>query len=328
MEIISFGLWNFNYYTHLMNIGIDMMGGDYAPLEAVKGVLDYLSVSPDTHLSLIGNSKEIEKIAESKQLPAGKITIVHADEVIGMHEHPTKALKGKKHSSIAIGFHLLAKGKTDAFISAGNTGAMLVGALFSIKAIEGVLRPTISTIIPKENGDTGLLLDIGLNADCKPEQLNQFAVLGSVYAKHILGIEDPRVGLVNVGEEEGKGNLLAQATYPLLKENKHIHFIGNIEGRDLFLDKADVMVCEGFTGNIILKMAESLYDITQRQNIDHPYFQRFNFENYGGTPVLGVNKPVIIGHGISHAKAFKNMIILAEKMLEKNIMELMKAELD
>jgi glycerol-3-phosphate acyltransferase PlsX len=177
-----------------------------------------------------------------------------------MHEHPTKALKEKQQSSIALGFYYLAKGKIDAFISAGNTGAMLVGALFSIKAIDGVLRPTISTIIPKENGGTGLLLDVGINADCKPENLNQFAILGSLYAKHILGIDNPRVGLVNIGEEEGKGNLLAQATYPLLKENSQINFIGNIEGRDIFIDKVDVMVCEGFTGNIILKMAESLFE--------------------------------------------------------------------
>jgi glycerol-3-phosphate acyltransferase PlsX len=204
---------------------------------------------------------------------------------------------------------------------------MLVGALFSLKALEGVIRPTISTIIPKENGGTGLLLDVGLNADCKPEQLNQFAVMGSVYAQLILGIEKPRVGLINVGEEEGKGNILAQATYPLLKENKHIDFIGNIEGRDVLLDKADVMVCEGFTGNIILKLAESLYDISQRQRLDHEYFDRFNFENYGGTPVLGVSKPVIIGHGISKAKAFKNMIRIARKMIEKDVLGKMKEEL-
>ncbi|HUM65686.1 MAG TPA: phosphate--acyl-ACP acyltransferase, partial [Chitinophagaceae bacterium] len=145
----------------------------------------------------------------------------------------------------------------------------------------------ISTIIPKHDGNTGLLLDVGLNADCKPEQLNQFAVMGSVYAQLMLGIERPRVGLINVGEEEGKGNLLAQATYPLLKENQHIHFIGNIEGRDILLDKADVMVCEGFTGNIILKLAESLYDVSRDQS-GNGYFDRFNFENYGGTPVLGV----------------------------------------
>ena len=182
-----------------------------------------------------------------------------------MHEHPTKALKEKQKSSIAIGFHLLASGKIDAFISAGNTGAMLVGALFSIKALKDVIRPTISSIIPKSNGTTGLLLDVGLNADCKPEQLNQFAIMGSVYAQLILGIENPKVGLINVGEEEGKGNLLAQATYPLLKENKNINFTGNIEGRDVLIDKADVMICDGFTGNIILKMAESLYGITQKK---------------------------------------------------------------
>ena len=216
----------------------------------------------------------------------------------------------------------------DAFISAGNTGAMLVGALFSIKVLEGVLRPVISTVIPKENGGTGILLDAGLNADCKPEQLNQFAVMGSVYAQLMFGIDNPRVGLINVGEEEGKGNLLAQATYPLLKENKHINFIGNIEGRDLLMDKADVMVCEGFMGNVILKMAESLYEITNQKKIQHEYFERFNFEIYGGTPVLGVAKPVIIGHGISHSIAFSNMIQVAQKMITKNVLAKMKEELE
>jgi len=311
-----------------MNIGLDMMGGDFAPFEAVKGVKEFLNGgSENVQLFLIGDKAKIEKEISSTGLPVNNVHIIHASQIIDMHEHPTKALKEKQDSSIAIGFHLLASGKTDAFISAGNTGAMLVGALFSIKALEGVLRPTISTIIPKENGGTGLLLDVGLNADCKPEQLNQFAIMGSVFAQLILGIEDPKVGLVNIGEEEGKGNLLAQATYPLLKENKHINFIGNIEGRDVLIDKADVMVCEGFTGNIILKLAESLFDITQRKHIQNEYFDRFNFENYGGTPVLGVNKPVIIGHGISQAKAFKNMISVACKMIEKNVLGKMKEEL-
>lgn len=308
-----------------MNIGLDMMGGDLAPLEAVKGVLQYLTEeNASARLFLIGDKTKVEPLLAEYKVPLDRVTIVHADQVIDMHEHPTKALKEKQQSSIAIGFHLLATGKTDAFISAGNTGAMLVGALFSIKAFEDVIRPTISTIIPKENGGTGLLLDVGLNADCKPEQLNQFAVMGSVYAQLILGIDNPKVGLVNVGEEEGKGNLLAQATYPLLKENKHINFIGNIEGRDVLVEKADVMVCEGFTGNIILKLAESLYEIAHRKNIQHEYFDRFNFENYGGTPVLGVTKPVIIGHGISQAKAFKNMILVAQKMIEKDVLRKMK----
>jgi len=312
-----------------MNIGLDMMGGDYAPLEAVKGVAQYiLENSSSATLTLVGDQSSLEPLIAEHKIPSNRVRIIHSEQVIGMHEHPTKALKEKQQSSIAIGFHLLATGKTDAFISAGNTGAMLVGALFSIKALEGVLRPTISTIIPKENGGTGLLLDVGLNADCKPEQLNQFAVMGSVYAQQILDIKNPRVGLVNVGEEEGKGNLLAQATYPLLKENKHINFIGNIEGRDVLIDKADVMVCEGFTGNIILKLAESLYEVAHRQKIKSEYLDRFNFENYGGTPVLGVAKPVIIGHGISGARAFKNMILVAQKMIESKVLDRMKEELE
>ncbi len=311
-----------------MIIGIDMMGGDFAPLEAVKGISLYLSAhNLPASLLLIGDKKEIEALLAEHKVPAEKIEVVHADQVIDMHEHPTKALRKKPQSSIAVGFQLLASGKMEAFISAGNTGAMLVGALFSIKAVEGVIRPTISTIIPKANGSTGVLLDVGLNADCKPEQLNQFAIMGSVYAQLILGIENPRVGLINVGEEEGKGNMLAQATYPLLKENKKINFTGNIEGRDVLMDKADVMVCEGFTGNIILKMAESLYDISRQMGVKEKYFERFNFENYGGTPVLGVAKPVIIGHGISGAKAFMNMIYLAQLMLEKEVMQKMKEAL-
>jgi phosphate acyltransferase len=303
-----------------MNIGLDMMGGDYAPREAVKGIRLYLDENHDpSQLYLAGDESQLIPLLAEYSIPSSFTHIIHAAEVIGMDEHPTKALKEKKQSSIAVGFHSLASGKIDGFISAGNTGAMMVGALFSIKAMEGVLRPTIASIIPKENGNTGLLLDVGLNADCKPDNLNQFAQLGSLYAQHILGIDNPRVSLINIGEEEGKGNLLAQAAYPILKENKQINFTGNIEGRDIFLDKTDVMVCEGFTGNIILKLAESLYGIAKDKQINSPYFDRFNFENYGGTPVLGVAKPVIIGHGISHAKAFKNMIILAQKMIATDL---------
>lgn len=309
-----------------MTIGLDMMGGDFAPLEAVKGLQLFLSDNdaPAT-VFLFGDETVLQPLLQEYAIPAGRCQIVHAPQVIGMHEHPTRALKEKQQSSIAIGFHYLAQGKTDAFISAGNTGAMLVGALYSLKSIEGVLRPTISTIIPKENGQTGLLLDVGLNADCKPENLNQFAVLGALYAKHILGIEQPRVGLINIGEEEGKGNILAQAAYPLLKENGRIHFVGNVEGRDVLVDKADVMVCEGFTGNIILKLAESIYEITHRKAISHDYFERFNFEAYGGTPVLGVNKPVIIGHGISGARAFQNMLNLSVRMVQSDLFAQMQA---
>lgn len=303
-----------------------MMGGDFAPEEAIKGIQQYVQEGTAS-LVLVGDEEKINPLLAHQSF-SSSCTVVHAPQVIGMHEHPTRALKEKPKSSISIGFQLLATSQIDAFISAGNTGAMLVGSLYSLKPIEGVLRPTISTIIPKENGGTGLLLDVGLNSDCKPEHLNQFAIMGSVYAQSILGIEKPRVALLNIGEEEGKGNLLAQATYPLLKENKHIHFIGNVEGRDLLLDKADVMVCDGFTGNIILKLAESLFEITGRKEIRHDYFERFNFENYGGTPVLGISKPVIIGHGISRGAAFHNMIVLAQKMIEKDVMQRMKDEVE
>jgi glycerol-3-phosphate acyltransferase PlsX len=304
-----------------MNIGLDMMGGDFAPLEAVKGLQLYMSGDMHTaSLFCIGDEAQVKPLLDKHGLTARNIHLVHAPEVIGYHESPTKALKEKQRSSIVIGFHLLATGKIDAFISAGNTGAMLVGAMFSIKVIEGIQRPTISTVMPKVNGGTGIILDAGLNVDCKPEYLNQFAVLGTLYAQNILNIANPKVGLMNVGEEEGKGNAVAQATYPLLKENDQINFIGNIEGRDLFNDKADVILCDGFTGNIILKMAESVYDITRERGYGgDAYFTRFHYENYGGTPVLGVAKPVIIGHGISEAKAFKNMILVAEKMIQSDL---------
>ncbi len=310
-----------------INIGLDMMGGDYAPSEAVKGLALYLNNnSNQSSVLCIGNEAEVTPLLESYDIATDKrVTIIHAEDVIGYNEPPTKALKEKTQSSISIGFKLLASGQIDAFISAGNTGAMMVGAMYSIKAVEGVLRPTIPTLVPKLNGGTGILLDVGLNSDCKPEQLNQFALMGSEYAKNILDIPNARVGLLNVGEEEGKGNILCQATYPLLKENTQINFCGNIEGRDLFKDNADVVVCDGFTGNVVLKMAESIYEIAAfRQLENDEFFHRFHYENYGGTPVLGINKPVIIGHGISNDKAFKNMIIQAESMIGSDLCEKIK----
>ncbi|MBV7529286.1 phosphate acyltransferase PlsX [Chitinophaga sp. sic0106] len=305
-----------------MRIGLDMMGGDFAPTEAVKGVKLYLdTVASDVHLVLIGDEQQLTPLLADAQLDQSKYSVVHSSQVIGMNEHPTKALKEKPQASISIGFHLLKNEKVDAFISAGNTGAMMVGTYYSIKGIEGVQRPTISTLVPREDGSYGVLLDVGINADCKPENLAQFAILGSLYSQNILNVPNPKVGLLNIGEEEGKGNLLAQATYPLLKENKQINFVGNIEGRDIFSNKADVIVCEGFTGNIILKMAESIHEITHRRGINDEYISKFDSETYGGTPVLGVSKPVIIGHGISQALAFKNMILLAQQMLQSKLLE-------
>jgi glycerol-3-phosphate acyltransferase PlsX len=309
-----------------MNIALDMMGGDYAPLETIKGVKLFLSENngDNVHLTLIGDENKLVPLLNEYEIPSENITVVHASEVIEMQEHPTKALKEKQQSSISIGFYLLDSGKTDAFISAGNTGAMMVGSLYSIKAITGVSRPAIGAYIPGENGKISLLVDVGLNADCKPENLSQFALLGSLFSKYILNYENPRVALINVGEEEGKGNILCQATYPLLKENDRINFVGNVEGRDLMMDKAEIYVCDGYTGNVILKFAESIYDIVQKRRIDDEYFNRFNFEMYGGVPVLGVNKPVIIGHGISTAGAFNNMILMAKKMIEQDFIEKIK----
>jgi glycerol-3-phosphate acyltransferase PlsX len=308
-----------------MKIGLDMMGGDFAPAEAVKGAVAFLSENNnEIEIVMFGDKSSIDVELSKFNFPQNRCTIIHTAQVIEMHEHPTKALKEKKDSSIAVGFKMLANGEIDAFISAGNTGAMMVGALFSIKTIEGIIRPTIGAYVPREDGSLGLLVDVGLNADCKPENLNQFAILGSLFASQILKIENPKVGLVNLGEEEGKGNLLAQAAYPLLKENTQINFVGNIEGRDILLNKADVMVCDGFTGNVVLKLAESIYDIVKRREINDDYFNRFNFEAYGGVPVLGVSKPVIIGHGISGENAFKNMINIACKMIETDLTGKMK----
>ncbi len=301
----------------MVKIALDMMGGDFAPLQAAKGVSSYLNNQDQpAHLMLLGRQHELEPLLIEHAIAPAHYTIVDAPEIIEMHEHPTKALKEKQKSSIAIGFQLLASGGADALISAGNTGAMMVGALFSIKTIEGVLRPTIGAYMPREDGSLGLLVDVGLNADCKPEHLNQFATLGSLYAEHILNVSSPKTGLVNLGAEEGKGNLLSQAAFPLLKENNHIDFIGNIEGRDILMRGADVMVCDGFTGNVVLKLAESIYDIVKRRNIHDEHFDRFNFETYGGVPVLGVAKPVIIGHGISGERAFENMILTAQRMVD------------
>jgi len=313
-----------------MNIGLDMMGGDFAPLEAVKGIKLLRESNPGTEntqptLTLFGDEAQVAALLAEHGVDMNGIKIVHTTQIIDMHEHPTKAFREKQDSSIAVGFGYLAKGLTEAFISAGNTGAMMVGSLFSIKAIEGIHRPTIGAYMPRENGQLGCLLDVGINSDCKPENLVQFALLGSIFAEQVLNIPNPKVGLINIGEEEGKGNLLAQASYPLLKEAEGINFIGNIEGRDIFLDKSDVMICDGFTGNIILKLAESIHGLTQRRNVHDEFFDMFEFEQYGGVPVLGVNKPVIIGHGISHAKAFKNMISIAQKMIEKDVIGMIKA---
>ena len=293
------------------------MGGDYAPEQTMLGAIAaYKELPSSVKLVLIGDRDAILSILKRENVSADVFEIVHAPEVIEMADHPTKAIQQKPNSSISIGFQLLKEKKIDAFSSAGNTGAMLVGSMFSVKSIPGIMRPAISTLVPKVNGGWGLILDVGVNADCKPEVLNQFAVLGSLFAQHVLHINDPKVGLMNIGEEEEKGNLLTKEAHQLLKEAKDIHFVGNVEGRDLFNNKADVIVCDGFTGNVILKLAESFYVLIKKNNLQSEYFDRFNYEDYGGTPILGVNSTVIIAHGISKAKAIKNMILLSKDVVE------------
>lgn len=309
-----------------MRIGLDIMGGDFAPAEAIKGVLQFFEQTKDSsvHLVLVGSAQAAEPYLPLLGAYQSRYTLVDTSEVIGMNEHPTKALKEKPNSSIAVGFGLLVAGKADAFIGAGNTGAMMVGAMYSVKTIEGILRPTIATPVPCNNGAYNFLLDVGANADCKPEHLVQFAQLGSIYVSKVWN-KEPKVGLLNIGEEEGKGNILAQATYPLLKANEKINFIGNVEGRDVFLDAANVIVCEGFVGNVVLKMAESIHHIFKVRGVQDEFLEHFNYEIYGGTPILGVNSPVIIGHGISQAVAFCNMIIMASQIVESDLVNVFKS---
>ncbi len=305
-----------------MRIALDAMGGDFAPEAIIDGaILATQRLEEDITIVLVGKKDVIESHLQKREFSSSRIAIVHADEVIEMGEHPTKALTQKPRSSIGIGYHLLKTKEVGAFCSAGNTGAMMVGAMFSVKAIEGILRPCIANLVPKLDGSTGIFLDVGANADCKPEVLEQFGELGSLYARYVLGIPNPKVGLMNLGEEEGKGTVITQAAHQLLKANKAINFIGNIEGRDMFNDKADVIVCDGFTGNVILKMAESIYDIMASKNIKDPFFDRFNYEAVGGSPILGVNGNVVIGHGVSGPLAISNMLHLASSLVKANISE-------
>jgi glycerol-3-phosphate acyltransferase PlsX len=308
-----------------MKIGLDIMGGDFAPGATVLGAISaYNALSASQKLVLIGDKEQAVSILQENNFNPDHFEYVHTTEVIGMAEHPTKAITQKPGSSISLGFKLLKEGGIQAFSSAGNSGAMLVGAMFSIKTIPGVLRPAITSIIPQLSGSLGILVDVGANADCKPEFLPQFGALGSLFSQHVFNVKEPRVGLVNIGEEEGKGNILCQAAYPLMKESKLFNFVGNIEGRGMCYDNADVLVCDGFTGNVILKLAESFYEIAHEKGIKDDFFKLFNYEQYGGSPILGVNAPVVVGHGISTPEAIKNMVILSKNMVESSLVDKIK----
>jgi glycerol-3-phosphate acyltransferase PlsX len=293
-----------------MRIGLDISGGDFAPKATIDGALLAREVlSNDVTIVLLGD----EAIIRSEFAERGKsfdgFEVIHAPEVITYHDHPTRAIPKKPNSSIAIGFDLLTKGNLDVFASTGNTGAMLVGAMYKLNTVPGIIRPCITSTLPAMDGSNAILLDVGSNADCKADVLYQFAVLGALYSKHVHGVENPRVALLNIGEEDSKGNLLTIAAYKLLSESDELNFTGNIEGRDLFTGVADVIVCDGFTGNIVLKEAEGIYTLMRKRGIRDEYFDRFNYENYGGTPILGVKGNAVIGHGISNDIAIKNMLL-------------------
>jgi len=308
-----------------IKIGIDIMGGDFAPDATVQGaILAQEAIKNDATIVLIGDEATILNTLKKFGATASQFKIVHASQNIAMHEHPTKALVQKPDSSISVGLKLLKEDEIQAFSSTGNTGAALVGSMQTIRAIQGVIRPCITSVLPKENGGISLILDVGTNADCKPDVLYQFGILGSVYSTILTGNKNPKVALLNIGEEPEKGNLVSQSAHQLMKDSKDFNFVGNIEGRDLFNDKADVMVCEGFTGNIVLKTAEAFYSVIKQRDRSDEYFDRFNYEIYGGTPILGVNGTVMIGHGISSPEAIKNMLIHSKQIAEAKLHEKIK----
>ncbi|MFP4047049.1 MAG: phosphate acyltransferase PlsX [Bacteroidales bacterium] len=308
-----------------MRIGIDIMGGDFAPKVTILGaILAYEEFSSDVELVLIGNKNQIKTLLRENNKPLNGFDIIHADDTIQNGENPAKAFARKTSSSINVGYKLLSERKIDGFASAGSTGAMMVGAMYTIKSIPGIIRPVITAAVPQLNGKYSILLDVGINPDCKPDVLFQYGLIGSIYAEKVYNIENPKVGLINIGEEEEKGTLVVKSAYDLMKNTNKYNFIGNVEGNELFDNKADVLVCDGFVGNIILKQAEAFYKVMQKKKLTDDYFDRFNYKNIGGTPLLGVNGNVIIGHGISDDIAIKNMIKHTKSVIEANLAQKIK----
>ncbi|MBP8822964.1 MAG: phosphate acyltransferase PlsX [Flavobacteriales bacterium] len=303
-----------------MRIGLDIMGSDHGPKVPIRASVQAAQGLPEhVRLVLIGNEDAIREGLRAEGADAQDFEIVPSQDDITMGDHASKALVNKPGSSIALGFRLLKTGQLDAFASTGNTGAMLVGSVMVLKPMPGVMRPCITSILPKADGSFGLMVDVGANADCKPEMLFQFGLLGSLYAQHVYGLATPKVGLLSIGEEEKKGNALTLAAHALMKGTDRFNFIGNVEGRDLFLDKADVVVCDGFTGNVVLKALEGFHGLVKDRGGNDPFLERFDYQNYGGTPVLGVDGTVMIGHGISNEATVKNMLLLTSKVAQSKL---------
>ncbi len=319
-------------------IAVDAMGGDFAPENAVLGTVAALSSVQNTELFLVGKEQEILSVLNKNNISFNKENIIHTNQIIEMGESPTSALKSKPDSSIVVGARMVKEKKADAFVSAGNTGAMMAASTLITGRIEGVGRPTIGAQLPNVFGNCSLY-DVGAGKDAKAIHLLEYAIMGSIYAKEIDGISNPKVGLLSMGEEEGKGNEVANEAYDLLK-NSNLNFIGNVEGRDLLTKQVDVVVCDGFVGNILLKFGESvpkllkhLLQQTAKQNLFDAIkimlikgtlkkaLKSLDYQEHGGVPLLGINGISIIGHGSSTPKAITNMILKAKRMFEHKLVE-------
>ena len=310
----------------MIRVGLDAMGGDFAPEVAVKGAVMALDALADgSRIVLFGDEGRIRNILEVEGCSAERFDIVATTEVIEMYDHPVRAFQQKGNSSIAVGFRHLAEGLIDGFASAGSTGAIMVGSTQVVRVIKGVIRPTIATVVPTIAGTPVVILDVGLYVDCKPDVLEQYALIGSIYAKSVLGIDNPRVALLNIGEEPTKGDLNSKAAYELMQvaaESGSYNFVGNVEASYIFTSKvADVVVCDGFVGNTIVKLTEGLYEINKATGVTNSFWEGMNYELAGGIPVLGVNAPVMIGHGKSTPLAIKNMVLAAEHTIRLGLVE-------
>ncbi len=325
-----------------MKIAIDVMGGDYAPKELVLGARSYIESGGKASLILVGNENSIKEFYPE---PPSNCEIFHTDETIEMGESPLNALRKKRNASVAIAARLVKEGKAAAFISAGSTGAQMAASLLEIGRISGIDRPAISVMLPTNKEDQGaLLLDVGANVDIRAKHLHQFAIMGSAYYEKICNIPNPTIGLLSIGEEEGKGNELTKAAYPLLKSDSNLNFIGNIEADSLYYGKAQVVVCDGFAGNIILKASESLSELIQTTMLtaastaEIPLEQlmllkqglkKFNpdSEEYSSAPLLGLNGISMVCHGKAKAKVISNAISLAENCAKTAFVDLIKEKL-
>jgi glycerol-3-phosphate acyltransferase PlsX len=304
-----------------MRIGIDIMGGDNAPDATLQGTIKARKALPDeVELILFGDQAVINGFLTREGHDPSGFTVFHTPDVVRMEDHPAKVLSQKSESGVVLGLRMLKRGELDGFASAGNTGAVLVGSMQIINSIPGVIRPCIAASVPNDFGKPTILLDVGLNPDSRPDVLYQYAIFGSIYAELVYGIETPRVGLLNIGEEGEKGNLLTKATYQAMKDTKDFNFIGNVEGNDFFREEfVDVIVCDGFVGNVIIKEMEAFYAMLSRRKIGDEFTEKFNFENYGGTPILGIHKPVVVGHGMSSVNAITTMIINTKDVIESDL---------